>query len=76
MTTATAIWVVLRDHLPQGEWIPLEDVYAIVEKNISFDAEDLSHRPAGAVRPRWKATVRTLLRSKTQAGVLRSRRGG
>ena len=76
MTNGTAIWEALRKHLPREQWIPLEEVYAIVASNISLDAEDLSRSGIHSVHPRWKTTVRTLLRLKKQAGVIRGRPGG
>jgi hypothetical protein len=73
VTTGAQIWNVLRDALPRGQWIHLEKVFAIVERNVALDAEDLSSRRGRSVQPRWKVTVRTLLRLKKQAGVIRGR---
>ena len=75
VTTGTQIWNVLRDTLPRGQWIQLEKVFGIVERNVALDAEDLSRRGARSVQPRWKVTVRTLLRLKKQAGVIQGRPG-
>jgi len=76
VTNGTAMWETLEKHLPRGEWVPLEDVYTIVESNLRLDAEDLSRNGIHSAHPRWKTTVRTLLRLKKQAGVIRGRPGG
>lgn len=76
MTNGTAIWEALRKHLPRRQWIPLEEVYSIVESNMTLDAEDLSRDRAHSIHPQWKTTVRTLLRVKKRAGLLRGRPAG
>jgi hypothetical protein len=76
VTTGPEIWKVLRNYLPRGQWIDLEKVFGIVESKVTLDAEDLSRRGPGSLQPRWKTTVRTLMRLKKQAGVIRGRPGG
>lgn len=75
MTNGTEIWEVLRSHLPRGQWIQIDTLYAIVERNVPLDAEDLTLNRTKSFHPRWKTTVRTLLRVKKRAGEIRGRPG-
>jgi hypothetical protein len=73
MTDNTTIWKSLQEHLPRRTWIPIAKVFAIVEKFVPLDREDL--RAIHPERPRWKSNVRRLLRLKVRAGSVRARVG-
>lgn len=70
MTSDTALWTTLHEHLPRKTWIPIGDIYRIVELGVLLDAEDLEYHSAGSSTPRWKFNVRRVLRSKQREGKL------
>jgi len=73
MTKDAALWATLREHLPRKSWVSIEDIYQIVERNVSLDADDLGCNGVESARPRWKRNVRRLLHSKQKDGTLMSR---
>ena len=40
MTRLRDIWECIRNYLPRGTWIPLANIYKIVEENLNLDNED------------------------------------
>ena len=70
MTNDTALWMALHDHLPRRTWVPLGDIYLIVQHRVLLDAEDMECRTAHSLMPRWKFNVRRILRSKQREGRL------
>jgi hypothetical protein len=75
VTNGVTMWKALQSHAPKHRWIPLAEVFALVENHMSLDAEDLSHTDARSGNPRWKTNVRRLLRTKVKGGTIRARRG-
>jgi len=73
MTDDKALWTTLRRHLPRRTWIPIADIYDIVQNRVRLDAEDLDCRLSRSATPRWKFNVRRLLRSKHREGRLMRR---
>ncbi len=74
MTDNTTIWNTLRQHVPKRKWIPLSEIFAIVQARISLDAEDLGRASSHSGIPRWEANVKRLLRLKVHTGSVRSRK--
>jgi hypothetical protein len=52
----------------RGEWLPIAEVYAIVQRSVTLDADD--ERPISPTNssPRWKRTVRNALQRRKVLG--------
>ena len=74
VTDNTTIWRALQEHLPKKTWISLEEILTTVHTRLFLDEEDLKPARSHSGTPRWESNVRRLLRMKTQAGSVRSRR--
>lgn len=74
MTDSVTLWTAFKEHLPKRTWIPLAEVFAVVQDHVDLDAEDLEPTRVLSDTPRWKSNVRRLLRTKKQSGSLRARR--
>lgn len=70
MTNDTALWTALHAHLPRKTWVPIGDIYLIVQHRILLDSEDLGYRTTHSSSPRWKFNVRRVLHSKQREGRL------
>lgn len=70
MTNDRVLWAALRSHLPRHQWVPIGEIYTIVQHRVVLDAEDLDCRTARSYTPRWKYNLRRLLRSKQREGKL------
>jgi hypothetical protein len=72
MTDNTTIWRTLQAHLPKKTWIPLSDIFSVVEAKLPLDPDDLSSR--GVASPRWKTNVRQVLKVGERKGSIRARK--
>lgn len=73
MTNDTALWMTLHKHLPRKMWVPIGDIYTIVQHRIRLDAEDLECANTRSTLPRWQCNVRRVLHSKQRKGTLLAR---
>lgn len=74
MTDNTKIWNTLQKHVPKRKWIPLSEIFSLVQARILLDAEDLGRASSRSVTPRWETNVRRLLRLKVHTGIVRCRK--
>ncbi len=74
MTDDSALWTTLHEHLPRKTWVPITEIYTIVQHRIPLDAEDLESRNAASESPCWKSNVRRVLYSKHREGTLLRRK--
>jgi hypothetical protein len=74
MTNDSALWITLHEHLPRKTWVPITDIYTIVQHRIPLDEEDLESRNASSGSPCWKSNVRRVLHSKQREGTLLGRK--
>src|SRR4051812_40712866 len=57
------IGLVLREHMPGDEWVPLEQIYELVEAHVELTAADLAPATPTTTSARWKRNVRNFLQS-------------
>jgi hypothetical protein len=74
MTNDAALWTALHAHLPRKTWVPIAEIYGIVQQRISLDEEDLERTGSRSASPRWQTNVRRMLHSKQREGALLRRR--
>lgn len=68
MLNSKAAWQVLVDKVPTGEWLTLDQLYAIVERDAPLDDVDRTGVSEGSKSPKWKRTVRNVLQRKKSLG--------
>jgi hypothetical protein len=73
MTNDKALWAALQSHLPRNRWVPITDIFTIVQRRILLDADDLACGTAHRTMPRWRNNVRRVLHAKRREGTLQSR---
>ena len=55
-------------HLPKGQWVRLEEIYKLVESNLSLDQEDFEGEAPSSMVPKWKRNVRNVLQYRKKTG--------
>lgn len=68
MTHQPELWEAIRRLLPHTEWMPLDDIYKAVEKQVRLDREDFEPAAPGLDEPRWKRNVRNVLQYRKGTG--------
>ena len=73
MTQDTNLRETLTRHLPRRRWIPLKEIYTLVERRMLLDAEDRVCCGSRVSIPRWQRNVRRVLHCMHREGRLLSR---
>jgi hypothetical protein len=76
MTHDTIFRTTLTQHLPRHQWIPIRDIYTLVERRMPLDAEDRLCSGRVALVPQWHKNVRKVLYALRREGRLLSRSSG
>jgi hypothetical protein len=74
MIAAQQVWGIIQGHVPRKEWVPSEDIYAIVELHGKLDEVDRQPQSPGSNTPKWKILVRNVLANRVRKGRIRSRK--
>jgi hypothetical protein len=74
MIEARQVWGVIQGHVPKKEWVPSEEVYALVELYGGLDDEDRQPHIPGSIIPKWKILVGNVLEDRVRQGRVRSRK--
>jgi uncharacterized protein with HEPN domain len=64
MIHAQEIWDIIQTRLPRGCWVALEEIYEVVKKYGSLDAEDFEWQSPTSDIPKWKRNVRNVLQRR------------
>ena len=62
------IWDIIQTEMPKGRWVLLEEIYHLVEKHGSLDAEDFEPQSPTSDIPKWKRNVRNVLQYRKSTG--------
>ena len=73
MTQDTILRETLTKHMPRRRWIPIADIYTLVEHRMLLDAEDRTASGNHRLDPRWHTNVRRVLHRMHREGRLLSR---
>jgi hypothetical protein len=68
MTHLPDIWNCIRTHLPRQRWVPLEEIYALVQSFLRLDREDHEPQSPTSSIPKWKRNVRNVLQYRKGTG--------
>jgi hypothetical protein len=72
MTGPSAMWNVMRTHIPRKRWVSIGEIFEIVESRSKLDKEDLELNSMSF--PRWKLNVCRALMEKKKTGGIRARK--
>lgn len=76
MTQDSRLWDTIHRNLPRRQWVPIAEIYAIVEQRVLLDDEDRVCSGIRAPVPHWHRNVRRILYQKQREGTLMSRANG
>lgn len=68
MTHLPDIWECIRQHLPRKRWVPIGDVYSLVQSKLRPDREDQEPQSPSSDIPKWKRNVRNVLQYRKRTG--------
>jgi len=60
-TKQPVMWDLIRHRLPKGEWVGLQDIYNLIEKEIDLVSDDFEPAAATTTTPRWQRNIRNIL---------------
>jgi hypothetical protein len=76
ITTSREIWNVIEEKLPRDRWVPLQNIYELIEQNITLHPEDFLPEAPGSENPKWKRNVRNVLQKQKTNGEIAWDRDG
>jgi hypothetical protein len=68
MIHSQEIWNCIKEKITKNMWVPLEDIYGLVERNLHLDDEDYEPQSANSDVPKWKRNVRNVLQHRKKSG--------
>lgn len=68
MTHLPEIWSFIKTKLPPGRWVVLDEIYRLVEDNLTLDDEDYEWQSPSSNIPKWKRNVRKVLQYRKGTG--------
>ena len=71
MTRHSKLWMCIKQQVPHGKWVPINDIYEIVEQNTSLDKEDHQWQSPSSDIPKWKRNVRNVLQYRKKTGEIK-----
>jgi hypothetical protein len=54
--------------MPKGQWVVLDNIYSLVEHNLSLDTEDNEWQSPNSDILKWKRNVRNVLQYRKKTG--------
>lgn len=68
ITKLHEIWEVIDTELPRDEWVPLKNIYTLIESKISLKPDDFLRSAPKSDEPKWMRNVRNVLQSRKTSG--------
>lgn len=68
MTRLPEIWTCIKKKMTKRYWVALDDIYRLIEENISLDEEDYEWQSPSSDIPKWKRNVRNVLQYRRKTG--------
>ena len=62
------IWNCIKNGLPKGQWVALDDIYRLIENTLNLDKEDYEWQSPSLGIPKWKRNVRNVLQYRKNTG--------
>jgi hypothetical protein len=68
ITHLQEIWIVINEKLPRDEWILLQSIYEIIQKNTQLKPDDFLPSAPNSSEPKWMRNVRNVLQQRKNNG--------
>ena len=68
ITTLNEIWEIITAELTRDEWIPLQDIYSLIEANVNLKTDDFLPSAPTISEPKWMRNVRNVLQHRKSTG--------
>ncbi len=68
ITGLSKIWETIESQLPRDTWIPLQDIYSLIEKSTDFTEKDILPAANTTKTPTWQRNVRNVLQYRKKQG--------
>lgn len=68
ITSLQAMWEIIDSELSRDTWIPLQEIYELVENNIHLTDEDFLPAAPSTKSPKWQRNVRNVLQHRKTNG--------
>jgi hypothetical protein len=76
ITTQNEIWKIIKAELARDEWIPLQNIYSLIETNLTLKVDDFLPSAPTISEPRWMRNVRNVLQHRKINGDIAWDRNG
>ena len=68
ITKLKELWEAIDNDLPRDVWIPLQDIYTLVDGIINFKPDDFHPSASNTSEPKWRRNVRNVLQHRKETG--------
>jgi hypothetical protein len=68
ITHLQEIWIVINENLPRDEWLLLQSIYEIIQRNIQLRPDDFLPSAPNSSEPKWMRNVRNVLQQRKNNG--------
>ena len=76
ITTLNEIWEIINAELTRDEWVPLQNIYALIETNVRLKTDDFLPSAPTISEPKWMRNVRNVLQHRKTTGEIAWDRNG
>lgn len=76
ITKLHEIWEIIDSEFPRDEWVPLQNIYSLIETKVQFKPDDFLPSAPNSDEPKWMRNVRNVLqRRKTNGDIAWDKNG-
>ena len=68
ITSQKAIWEIIDSELNRDVWVPIQDIYALIEANVRLTKDDFLPAAPSTKSPKWERNVRNVLQRRKTSG--------
>lgn len=68
ITKLREIWETIDSEFPRDEWVPLQNIYSLIETNIRLSPDDFLPSAPESDEPKWMRNVRNVLQQRKVSG--------
>lgn len=76
ITTLNKIWEIINAELTRDEWVPLQNIYSLIETNVKLKPDDFLPSAPTISEPKWMRNVRNVLQHRKIIGDIAWDRNG
>jgi hypothetical protein len=68
ITKLHEIWKVIDSEFPRDEWVPLQNIYTLIESKVQLKPDDFLPSAPKSDEPKWMRNVRNVLQTRKTSG--------